>query len=200
MSCEAFEKLIALDAGGDLTPAETARLEAHLGTCAPCRELARSLGESQAGLRALAQAGPDEAGLDEDAVARWRRGLLARIEAEPRRRILGWRWAWAAAAAMALVALVTVPRSGRTPSKPPVAQAVPPASALPPRPAAVHTKPVAQAVPPASARPPQPPAAIAHRLPLHPPAPAPAAEPLLVKLETADPNVVIYWIVDRKGN
>jgi hypothetical protein len=195
MSCEAFEKLIALDAGGDLAPAEAAQLQAHLEACAPCRELARSIGESQAGLKALAGAG-----LDEDALARWRRGLLARIDAEPRRRILGWRWAWAAAAAMALVALVAVPQlPRRTPSKgpvasprSPVAQAVPPALASPP--------PVARAVPSASARPPRPPAAIAHRRPLHPPAPAPVAEPLLVKLETADPNVVIYWFVDRKGN
>ncbi len=196
MSCEAFEKLIALDAGGDLTPAEAARLQAHLEACAPCRELARSIGESQAGLKALAEAGLDEADLDEAALARWRRGLLARIEAEPRRRILGWRWVWAAAAAMALVALVAVPQlPRRTPSKGPVAQAVPPAPTSP-RP------PVAQAVPPASARPPRPPAAVSRPRPPHPqaPAPEPAAEPLLVKLETSDPNVVIYWILDRKGN
>lgn len=188
MSCKAFEELIALDAGGDLTPAEAARLQTHLEACAPCRELAHSIGASQAALKELS-----EAGLDEDALARWRRGLLARIEAEPQRRILGWRWAWAAAAAMALVALVAVPRlPRRTPSPAPVAQAVPPVSASP-RP------PVAQAVPPASARP-QPPAALAHRRPRHRRAPAPLPEPLLVKLETSDPNVVIYWIVEGKGN
>ena len=33
-------------------------------------------------------------------------------------------------------------------------------------------------------------------LDLNPPAP----EPLLVKLETSDPNVVIYWILEGKGN
>lgn len=180
MSCEAFEKLIALDAGGDLTPAETARVRVHLEACAPCRELARSIGESQAGLKALAGAS-----LDEDALARWRRGLLARIEAEPRRRILGWRWAWAAAAAMALVVLVAVtqlPR--RTPSLPLVARAVPPAVSRP------------SGLP----RPPRPLAPVAHRRPRHRRAPAPATEPLLVKLETSDPNVVIYWIVEGKGN
>jgi len=181
MSCETFEKLIALDAGDDLTPPETARLEAHLETCAPCRELARSIEESQSRLKALA-----DASIDEDALARWRRGLLARIEAEPRRRILGWRWAWAAAAAMALLALVAVPRMvRRPPAEAPVAQALPPAS----------PRPVAQAHPPASANP-----AVAHRRPRHRRAPAPAAEPLLVKLETPDPNVVIYWIVEGKGN
>ena len=214
MTCEAFEKLIALDAGADLPPRETARLQAHLETCAPCRDLARSIGESQAGLRALT-----EVTLDEDALARWRRGVLARIEAQPQRRILAWRWAWAAAAAMALVALFAVPRMvRRPPSEVPVAHAVPPASPSPsrqpqpPQPPA----PVAQALPPASAspnrltHPPQPVAqalppasatqTVAHHHPRRHRAPAPAAEPLLVKLETSDPNVVIYWIVEGKGN
>ena len=178
MSCETFEKLIALDAGDDLTPPETARLEAHLETCAPCRELARSIEESQSRLKALA-----DASIDEDALARWRRGLLARIEAEPRRRILGWRWAWAAAAAMALLALVAVPRMvRRPPAEAPVAQALPPAS------------------PALSSLPSPPQAPVAPRRPRHRRAPAPAAEPLLVKLETPDPNVVIYWIVEGKGN
>jgi len=180
MSCEAFEKLIALDAGGDLTAAEAARAQTHLEACAPCRELARGIGASQAGLQALAQAG-----LDEDAVAHWRRSLLARIEAEPRRRILGWRWAWAAAAAMALVALLAFPRHRpRSPARAPVAQALPPA-------------PATQDGPP---RPPRPAALAAQRRPRQRRAPTPAAEPLLVRFETSDPNVVIYWIVDRKGN
>lgn len=175
MSCDAFERLIALDAGGDLAPAEAARLGAHLETCAPCRELARSLGESQAALKALSGDVPDE-----DALARWRRGLLARIDSQPRRRALGWRWAWAAAAAMALVALLAVPHHAPPPP--------------PPVPA-----PLARVTPPAVAPPPQPPAPV-HRRPRHRPTPAPAHDPLLVKLETSDPNVVIYWIVDRKGN
>jgi len=193
MTCEAFEKLIALDAGADLPPRETARLQAHLETCAPCRDLARSIGESQAGLRALT-----EVTLDEDALARWRRGVLARIEDQPQRRILAWRWAWAAAAAMALVALFAVPRMvRRPPSEVPVAHAVPPASPSPsrqpqpPQPPA----PVAQALPPASAS-----QTVAHHHPRRHRAPAPAAEPLLVKLETSDPNVVIYWIVEGEGN
>ncbi len=182
MSCETFEKLIALDAGGDLTPPETERLQAHLEACAPCRELARDIGESQAGLKALAGAGLD--GRDEEALERWRRGLLARIEAQPQRRILAWRWTWAAAAVMALVALFAVPRIvHRPPAESPVAQARPPAS------------PGLNALP----HPPQP-APVAHRHPRHRRAPAPAAEPLLVKLETPDPNVVIYWIVEEKGN
>ncbi|HEY1206595.1 MAG: zf-HC2 domain-containing protein [Bryobacteraceae bacterium] len=171
MSCDAFEKLIALDAGGDLAPAEAARVEAHIETCASCRELARSLQESHAALKALS-----DTALDENALAPWRRGLLGRIETEPHRRVFAWRWAWAAAAAMALLALLAVPRHA-PPTPAPLARLTPPSiAAAPPLPAPVH------------------------RRPRHRRAPAPAPETLLVKLETPDPNVVIYWIVEGKGN
>jgi hypothetical protein len=30
--------------------------------------------------------------------------------------------------------------------------------------------------------------------------PAPAAEPLLVKLITDDPEVIIYWVIEKKGD
>jgi hypothetical protein len=181
MSCDAFEKSLALDAGGDLTPAEAARLEAHLEACAPCRELARAIQESQAALKVLSQ----EDALEEDALAAWRRRVMARIEGEPRRRVLGWRWAWAVAAAMALLAVLTAPQLlRRTPPVPPVGQAVPPAAGMP------------NGLP----QPPRPPVPVVHRHPRHRRAPAPAPEPLLVKLETPDPNVVIYWFVERKGN
>jgi hypothetical protein len=174
MSCGAFEKLIALDAGGDLTPTEAARLRAHLAACAPCRGLAQRLGKSQNGLRALAEEAPDE-----DALAAWRRGLMARIEEEPERRTLGWGWVWAATAAMALMALVAVPR--HAPPPPPPA-------------------PLARLTPPAVLPAPQPPVPVVPRRPRRRRAPAPATGPLLVKLETSDPNVVIYWIVEGKGN
>jgi Putative zinc-finger len=172
MSCEAFEKLVALDAGGDLAPAEAARLGAHLEACAPCRELVRGIGESQAALKALSEDAPND-----DALALWRRGLLARIDSQPRRRAPGWGWAWAAAAAVALVAFLAVPRKA-PPSPTPLARLTP-AAVLPA---------------------PQPPAPVVHRRPRHRRAPAPVPEPLLVKLETSDPNVVIYWIVEGKGN
>ena len=196
MSCEAFEKLIALNVEGDLPPAETAGVQAHLETCARCRELDRSIRESQAALKTLAQAdGPDE-----QALAAWRRGVLRRIEEQPRRLTLGWRWAWAApAAAMALLVVLWLNQgkvgsgvgqavSPAAPAPSSVGQAVSPALA---KPAGLE---VGQAVSPARTIPTPP--SHRHRTP----APSPPTEPLLVKLETPDPNVVIYWIVDRKGN
>jgi len=168
MSCDAFEKLVALDAGADLTPAEAARLGAHLEACARCRDLVRGIGESQAALKALAEDAPNE-----EALALWRRGLLARIDSQPPRRALGWGWARDAAAAMALVAFLAVPRKA-----PPL-----------PTPA-----PLARLTPAAVLPAPQPPAPVVHHRPRHRRAPAPVPEPLLVKLETSDPNVVIYWI------
>jgi len=178
MSCDAFEKLIALDAGAtSLRRIGAARCA--LSTCAPCRELAQSLRESQAALKGLSQDA-----LDERVVAAWRRGLLARTDAaEPRRAALGWPWAWAAAAAMALVALLAVPgpRGGRLFHHLWGRRFRLPWQARP-------------------APPPQPPAPVVHRRTRHRRAPTPAPGPLMVKLETPDPNVVIYWMVDRKGN
>ncbi len=172
MSCHSFENLIALDAEGDLTPPEAARLRAHLEACAGCRALAQSVRESQAALKTLA-----DGALDEAALERWRRGVLARIDSEPRRRALGWRWAWVPA--MALVALVAVlqllpRRTPQTPTPAPLALMTPP----PARPVIAHV----------------------HRHPHRRQTPKPADGDLTVRLETPDPNVVIYWIVERRGN
>jgi Putative zinc-finger len=192
MSCDAFEELIALDAGDDLAPAEAARVRAHLDACASCRELARNVAESRAALKALSEDAPDE-----DALAPWRRNLMARIEAAPRRPALGWGWAWAAAVAMALLALLvlrTIPR--HAPPPPAVlAHVTPPA--IPP---ALLARVALPAIPPAPPSIEPRPARPAHPGARHRRAPTPAPEPLLVKLETSDPNVVIYWILEGKGN
>jgi len=179
MSCDAFEKLIALDAGDDLAPAEAARVRAHLDACPDCRELARNIAQSRAALKALSEDAPDE-----DALAPWRRNLMAHIEAAPRRPAPGWLWTWAAAAAMALLALLLIRAIPRHAPPPPalLTRVTPPA--IPPAPPSVEPRP---------ARP-------AHPRARHRPAPTPAPEPLLVKLETSDPNVVIYWILEGKGN
>jgi anti-sigma factor RsiW len=179
MSCDKFERLIALDAGGDLAPAEAERVRSHIETCGRCGELARSIRESQAALKTLA----DTDAVDEQALAVWRRGVLRRIENEPRRPRVGWIWVGAAAAALALVVLLLVPVLRRPPAVP--------------APAASVTRMAPPSLQPAPQR-----TVVAKRHPhrrhrARVPAPA---EPLLVKLETPDPNVVIYWIVDRKGN
>jgi hypothetical protein len=98
-----------------------------------------------------------------------------------------WRRAWGyglAAIAVALLAMVA-PRTWRkTPERraPIVAVTHPPVIAV--------SEPV---IPPAPRR------RVARRVVRPPSVPdSPAPEPLMVKLQTDDPNVVIYWIADRK--
>ena len=97
-----------------------------------------------------------------------------------------WQWAWSLGLAAALVALLVMLalRPGRTPvavrsnrsltvaalSPPAVRESV---SAPPPHRRVVRRKVNRE--------------------------PTPQLEPLIVKLQTDDPNVVIYWIADRKG-
>lgn len=81
-----------------------------------------------------------------------------------------WQWALAAAAIVIAIILLSIPRAGQLPI-PPVRIAV---AANPPAPVhipAVHRR------------------AKKHSAP---------AEPLRVKMFTSDPDVVIYWIVDKK--
>jgi hypothetical protein len=105
-------------------------------------------------------------------------------ELEQKRRPL-WAWAWSfglAAAAVALLVTLAL-RPGRTPERrAPVV--------------AVNHPPVVVAHEPAVTPPPH--RRVARRMapPIVPDAPDP--EPLIVKLQTDDPNVVIYWIADRK--
>ena len=110
--------------------------------------------------------------------------VLERLRPQPRRV---WWPVWACASViatgvvvwMALVGEpVRLPRTGRRPA-PPIAAAVPQVLQLPP----VVSKPKVRRV---------------QRVKKAPP--PPAAEPLLVKLITDDPDVVIYWIADPKGD
>ena len=177
MNCSDWEERIALHAGGDLPPAEAADVERHLRECAGCQVLASGLKQSLALLK--------EAHHEPLAPAHFST-VRARVmaELEQKRRPL-WAWAWSfglAAAAVALLVTLAL-RPGRTPERraPVVAVNHPPV-------VVVHEP----AVPPPPHR------RVARRVvrPIVPDAPDP--EPLIVKLQTDDPNVVIYWIADRK--
>jgi hypothetical protein len=106
-------------------------------------------------------------------------------ELEQQRRPL-WRRAWGyglAAAAVALLAMLAL-RPGRTPER--RTNVV----------VAVHAPSIAVSEP---VIPPAPHRRVARRVVRPPSVPdSPAREPLIVKLLTDDPNVVIYWIEDRK--
>jgi hypothetical protein len=162
MNCVDWQERIALDAGGDLGPAEAAEVERHLAACGECREFWSGLRDTMADLRE-AHAG-EIAPLHFTAV---RTGVLAEIE---RGRRVWRRLAWVSGvgiAAALVLGLAIRPRP--LPAPPPrVAFRIPP---VPPVPVVRARETVA-----AKAR-------VARR-------------PVLVKLQTGDPKIVIYWIAD----
>jgi anti-sigma factor RsiW len=178
MNCSDWEERIALHAGGDLPPAETANVERHLRECAGCQVLASGLQQSLALLKEVH---------DEPLAPAHFSAVRARVmaELEQKRRPL-WAWAWSfglAAATVALLVMLAL-RPGRTPEH--RAPAV-----------AVNHPPVVTASEPVV--PPPPHRRVRRRVVVPPIVPdTPTPEPLIVKLQTDDPNVVIYWIADRK--
>jgi anti-sigma factor RsiW len=182
MNCVDWEERIALYEGGDLAPDEAAEVERHLAACAGCQVFASGIRQSLALLRE-AHAEP----LDASAFAAVRARVIGELERRPARR---WWLALAAVCAAALVAAIFAIRT--TP---------------PGRPVALRAAPTPQVEVPRLIEPsPAPPPAVVvrvhHRRPRREPAvEAPKAEtqPLVVKMVTDDPNIVIYWIADTRG-
>ncbi len=174
MSCPEWEHQIALDAGGDLEPDEARRLHEHLEVCPDCRRLVDEMRENQQALGAL--------GEEELALGSVRERVLARID-RPRR--FGFAWAWGIAAAVAVAGLVIglVRTEPVEPPQPRVAVQAPHFD-LPP--VAKPKKPLA------NARGSE--ASILSR-----DRQGAVAEPMVVKLLTPDPDVVIYWLIERKA-
>lgn len=180
MNCGDWEERIALFAGGDLGPAQASEVERHVAECAGCQMLLSGLRQSLELLRA-AHAESVEPGH----LAAVRARVLSQIEHQHRPF---WRKAWVYAVAAAAVVLWVVARPGVKP-RPTVAMVTPQ------RQAAV-APPIAPPVEAAAARPApgrRKPAAKAVLPELKP------AETVLVKLETDNPDVVIYWIAESKG-
>ena len=189
MNCAGFEKLIALDAEGDLPAAKADSVADHLRTCSHCRTFAQELHTSQSLLKDLRQETVDEAALQ--AV---RRGVLNRLPAEIPAAPWGlWRFALGAAMAAAIILAVVV---FRHPSRAPGRDSARQQKELPSLEAEQQT-PAPPSLPmrlPQRARAERPRHAHAainrnSEAPRHP-------EPLTVKLLTNNPNVVIYWQVD----
>ncbi|HUB80179.1 MAG TPA: zf-HC2 domain-containing protein [Bryobacteraceae bacterium] len=169
MNCVEWEERIALYAGGDLARAEAQPVERHVAKCAGCQVLLSGLRESLALVRE-AHGEPIEAAH----FAAVRARVLAGLERAPARR---WRYAWAGALAAAVLLVGLWPR-------PELHMAVP----IPKAPAAPA---IARTVPPPHPR------ALAKPRPPEPVQQASA--PMVVKLLTDDPDVVIYWITGTKG-
>jgi anti-sigma factor RsiW len=177
MSCDKFEPLIALYIENDLGEAEARAVELHLAACESCREFAAEMRESQGALKTLRTEFVDDA-------------VLLQVRAEVvsavshRQRAVGWpRYAIAAGLVVAILAgwmWQMRPRARLGPRQITANVSAPPL--LTP----------AQAPPPHTRLP---------RVRRHRPQAAPMfkSEPLVVKMITDDPQVVIYWLVDQNG-
>ncbi len=176
MTCKDWEERIALHAGGDLPAAEAAELETHLAACDECRGAAGMYG---AGIELLREAHREP--IAEAHYAAVRARVLAELRQE-RRPV--WRWIWVGGLAAVAVAAVLMlwPTPVHTPERIEMAAI---------RPAAPH---IEAPRPVAPARVVHPRRAVA-RATVSEPKKRPS-EPLVVKLLTDDPNVVIYWIAD----
>lgn len=178
MNCRNWEERLALYAGGDLLPDEAAEAARHVADCPGCQMFVSGLQES---LGALREMHDDSIATADLAVVR------ARVMGELRQdRRVWWRPLWvfglAAAAAVIGVAIALRPL-------PPVAPM--PTVAIAPPAAPVWQPPAIRTV-----RHRRRPAAVARPVVAHA---QPSGPPIVVKMVTDDPDVVIYWITDNSG-
>lgn len=187
MSCPKFERLIALSVEGDLDARNAKLVQEHLGECAACRELREELLGSQAVLKAL-----NEDAIDPAVLGAVRRRVLERIEDTRPSWWLAWRWKHAVAVGLTAVVLAGVVLWPERRVPPPPAPA-PMAEVR--EPVAEHASEQRGADPGIERRPVR--KAVKH-VPRKP-AP-PRGEPLVVKMLTDDPDVVIVWLIDQNGD
>lgn len=190
MACREFEPLIALDVEGDLSPADKRRVHLHLRDCSDCWDLAEDLKDSQRIFKSIRQNTPDQSML---------LNVRARVLAEAGFTRLSWfdrfflggfqRKATLAAIAVFVIALSSLWLGRERPVPQPVAGI--PAAPLIPAPAPEPAPVVEVSKPPAVRR---------QRPALRVKAPAEPVKQVAIKLLTDDPNVIIYWLVDEKGD
>jgi hypothetical protein len=190
MNCRDWEQRVALYSGGDLDAVEARDVERHVAECAGCQLLASGLKQA---LETLRESHQDVAA--EAAFAAVRARVLAEVERE---RHPWWRrvWPYGAASAAAAVAGMVF---WVWPAAPPPPQVAP--ARVPPAPVTrVHQAPE----PPAKAvlrrglsprRPRRVPPAPKAEVPSQPHQP----ETVVVRLLSNDPDVVILWIAETKG-
>ena len=193
MNCLDWEERIALHAGGDLRGAEADAVERHIADCAGCQVFWSGLRETLAGLR--------ESHAEEIAPTHFA-AVRARVMGEIDRERKVWRrLAWVSGVGIAAALIVGLAlKPGPLPAPPArVAVAIPPAAPIRPAPegpAPTRPTPLRSA--------PQRAATVRERLARATGTTAPsrsrlvAGEPVLVKLQTADPNIVIYWIGENE--
>ena len=209
MKCKYSETDIALYVEGDVVSAKACEIQAHLSVCTQCRDLVIELRESQAVLKTLRQESVSTTSL-----ALVRSHVLAEIQA--RVKPVWGRWIYALTGAV-FAAVIGV--GWMLELRKPQVQEIVKSDPLPP-PAAVPLTRGTIIEPNANTdSETRPPARTMERVnvnvPLRegdgrqkrqeathtevPPEPSARAKPLVVKLLTDDPNVVIYWLIDNTG-
>jgi len=182
MNCREWEEKLVLYAGGDRAGCDSPSIDRHLAECAGCREFFQGMGETLDFALSAHQIPVSEAHF-----AAVRARVLTEL-AEPQRGRWRQKWLVACAAAVALLAALVFTRTK-------VAVRVQPPRPAPKMLAAAIPSPVAPL--PAAKAPHvrRPRRLLASATPA--PGPLPEAEPIVVKLMTNDPDVVIYWIGDK---
>ena len=214
MTCASWEERVALLAGDDLETGEATQVERHLSQCVTCSALAADLRSELDGLREVRT---ESLAAEHYAAVRGR--VLAELARAPRRRVV-WPWAWAAAlvgaAAAVLMVVMMKPAAVPAPDLPRVVAVAPMVERPVPREPGSNRRlkrPERTGWQAKSASDPQTGA----------PAPLasgkvgqtlssvnPQVEPIvlaaaedspvrMVQLATDDPNVVIYWLFEEKG-
>jgi hypothetical protein len=209
MKCRYSETDIALYVEGDVGPDKACEIQTHLSVCTECRDLVIELRESQAVLKTLKQDTVSATSL-----ALVRSQVLAEIQAGV--KPVWGRWVYALAGGV-FVAVVAVGLMLEM-RKPQVEEIVKSAPLPPPAAVPLTSKTITE-----------PTANLDHKtrpsdrtmkrvnanVPLRegdgrrrrqgvahtevPPEPSEPAKPLVVKLLTDDPNIVIYWLIDNTG-
>jgi anti-sigma factor RsiW len=170
MNCAKWAERIALYAGGD-APGDAAMVERHLAECAECREFAAGLRDSLATLR--------EAHGEQLAAGHFTAVRARVLEQLAVQRVPVWRRRWVWGVAAAVLAIVAAAGSWELPGDPPPPPRVV-ASAIPPAPVIEHVN-----------RPAHPGKRTLHAV---------KTESLMIRIVTNDPDVVLYWIADKKGD
>ncbi len=178
MNCQEWEERIALYAAGDGGATDTGETERHIAGCAGCQVFWSAMKQSLEWLR--------EAHQEEIAPARYaavRARVMAQLESG---RAPWWKQVWVCGLGIAAVAAVVVLIAVRPHAESPRAPMVMPAAVVASAADAGHG---------AGSRP-----GVDRRGALWAHLPHRPAETILVKLETDNPDVVIYWIAEKKGD
>lgn len=180
MNCKDWEERVALHVGGDLAAADAAAVDRHLAECAGCHMLWAGIKESLEMLQG-AHAEAEAPGIYT--------AVRGRVLAELAVRNVWWRRGWFVSLAPAVLAAAVVAMVVGLANWPGPKVEMPPPRVV----AVIPPAPSAQALRAVLARPlPHKPRVVAAEQAGKPQ----PRQPLMVRLVTDDPNVIIYWIAD----